>query len=158
MDHIWRSCVHVYIRKNIIDIFFFISLLQVNEILALTIKNCSTYKNNFFKEIKNNSKNKNLNEIDFSDIECFFAFSDRAQCRAKRLSDLEICETIKGFKRGIETYENMSRCIVPNKDSKISVLGNSDIFCLFTHCCLSFTYSTNDSSSTYESLNYYVLK
>ena len=108
MDHIWRSCVHVYIRKNIIDIFFFISLLQVNEILALTIKNCSTYKNNLFKEIKNNSKNKNLNEIDFSDIECFFAFSDRAQCRAKRLSDLEICETIRGFKRGVETYENYS--------------------------------------------------
>ena len=98
----------MYIRKNIIDIFFFISLLQVNEILALTIKNYSTYKNNFFKEIKKNSKNKNLNEIDFSDIGCFFAFSDRAQCRAKRLSDLEICETIRGFKRGVETYENYS--------------------------------------------------
>ena len=35
----------------------------------------------------------------------FFAFSDKANCRVKRLSNLEICESIKGYKRGVETYE-----------------------------------------------------
>ncbi len=45
-------------------------------------------------------------EFNLSDLECFFAFSDKANCRVKRLSNLEICEYIKGYKRGVETYDN----------------------------------------------------
>ena len=62
-------------------------------------------KNKFeHKNPKNNSQNQH--QTDILDIGCFFAFSNSAECRVRRLSDLEICEIISGFKKGVDTYEN----------------------------------------------------
>ena len=87
---------------------FVFSLLGVGESYAGKIKNCTNCESNKSQSINlgNNSENQRSNQINFSDIECFFAFSDRAQCRVKRLSDLEICEIISGFTKGVDTYEN----------------------------------------------------
>ena len=81
-----------------------LSLMYINGSYASNTISYSTYKKSSFKDIKNNSQNQH--QTDISDIGCFFAFSDRAQCRVRRLSDLEICEIIRGFKRGLDTYEN----------------------------------------------------
>ena len=81
-----------------------LSLIYINGSYASNTISYSTYKKSSFKQIKNNSQNQNQTVI--SDIGCFFAFSDRAQCRVIRLSDLEICEIIRGFKRGLDPYEN----------------------------------------------------
>ena len=83
---------------------FLLSLIHINGSFSSITINYSTYKKSLSKQIKNNSQNQN--QTDISDIGCFFAFSDRAQCRVRRLSDLEICEIIRGFKRGLDSYEN----------------------------------------------------
>ena len=83
---------------------FLLSLIHINKSYASNTISYTTFKKSSFKEIKNNSQNQHQTEI--SDIGCFFAFSDRAQCRVRRLSDLEICEIISGFKKGVDTYEN----------------------------------------------------
>ena len=81
-----------------------LSLMYINGSYASNTISYSTYKKSSFKDIKNNSQNQH--QTDISDIGCFFAFSDRAQCRVRRLSDLEICEIIRGFKRGLDSYKN----------------------------------------------------
>ena len=85
----------LFLRTLLMFVFVF-SLMGVSGSYAGKIKNCSNCESNKSQAISlNNSKNASSNQINFSDIECFFAFSDRAQCRVKRLSDLEICENIK---------------------------------------------------------------
>ena len=81
-----------------------LSLIYINGSYALNTISYSTYKKSSFKDIKNNSQNQH--QTDISDIGCFFAFYDRIQCRIRRLSDLEICEIISGFTKGVDTYEN----------------------------------------------------
>ena len=87
-----------------LNFVFLLSLIHINGSYASNTISYSTYKKNSSKEIKNNFQNQH--QTDISDIGCFFAFSDRAQCRVRRLSDLEICEIIRGFKRGLDSYEN----------------------------------------------------
>ena len=86
----------LFLRTLLMFVFVF-SLMGVSGSYAGKIKNCSNCESNKSQATTfgNNSKNQSSNQINFSDIECFFAFSDRAQCRVKRLSDLEICENIK---------------------------------------------------------------
>ena len=81
-----------------------LSLIYINGSYASNTISYSTYKKSSFKEIKNNSQNQH--QTDILDIGCFFAFSNSAQCRVRRLSDLEICEIISGFKKGVDTYDN----------------------------------------------------
>ena len=81
-----------------------LSLIYTNGSYASNTISYSTYKKSSFKNIKNNSQNQH--QTDISDIGCFFAFYDRIQCRIRRLSDLEICEIISGFTKGVDTYEN----------------------------------------------------
>ena len=83
--------------KILLMFVFVFSLVGAGESHAGKIKNCTNCESNKSQSITfgNNSENQSSNQINFSDIECFFAFSDREQCRVKRLSDLEICENIK---------------------------------------------------------------
>ena len=87
-----------------LNFVFLLSLMHINGSYASNTISYSTYKKSSFKEIKNNSQNQH--QTDILDIGCFFAFSNSAQCRVRRLSDLEICEIISGFTKGVDTYEN----------------------------------------------------
>lgn len=87
-----------------LNFVFLLSLMHINGSYASNTISYLTYKKSSFKEKKNNSQNQH--QTDISDIGCFFAFYDRAQCRVRRLSDLEICEIISGFTKGVDTYEN----------------------------------------------------
>ena len=61
-----------------LNFVFLLSLMYINGSYASSTISFSTYKKNLSKEIKNNSQNQH--QTDISDIGCFFAFSDRAQC------------------------------------------------------------------------------
>ncbi len=77
---------------------------NVTETKKIKIKYTDISKPKIIKpSISSVEKEKQFN---FSDVACLFAFSDKANCKVKRLSNLEICETINGYSRGVETYNN----------------------------------------------------
>ena len=58
-------------------------------------------------EINNYVKKKNSKIIDLTEAACALMPSNLS-CRFLRKSEIELCESINGFKRGVETFENYS--------------------------------------------------